>query len=254
MYNIIFLIICFFLNQLQSFASDSIDFVTKPTILKDERIILISKEQIFDANDKITIDDSRFRHNFKWDNKAPLNAKNKYHVNNKYDVGFFHKSSTVDSKICDPQTNICNCPLGSLFIENTDKKTLNQNVESPLVFQIELPLDLRNYKIVKNNYRQIKFYDDDNIVCDGYEIKTQNIFLYTDSNAQFVSISNKAKEWQLIKGVKNQNPQEESFLIAQFVEKINASYNFLDPKNICANAQKTYDKEKDMTIIDCTLK
>ena len=254
MSNIIFFIICFFLNQLQSFASDSIDFVTKPIILKDERIILISKEQIFDGNDKIIIDDSRFRHDFKWDSQAPLSAKNKYYVNSQYDVGFFYKSIAVDTKICDPQTNICHCPLGSLSIENIAKKTLNQNAELASVFQIELPLDLQNYKIVKNNYRQIKFYDDDNIVCHGYETKAQNIFLYTDNNGQFVSISNKTKEWELIKGAKNQNHQEESFLLAQFVEKIHASYNFLDPKNICTNGQKTYDKTKDIAIIDCTLK
>ncbi|MFZ9470266.1 MAG: hypothetical protein ACO26G_04360 [Rickettsiales bacterium] len=249
MYKLILILLCYFWNLDPLFADK---FITKQQIIDDERTTLISKEDIFDSNGKITLNNGELQDDFKWDNQIILNKKNQYILNNRYDLGFFHRSANVDTKICDPQTNICLCQVGDFFIENIDKKNNRQSINFQF-YQLELPLELQKYQITKKNHQLIKFYDDASIKCAGFETKSQNIFLYADNNGKFASLAKNSKEWKLIKGQKTENSQEEYFLVARFIDNISGNYSFFDPKNLCAKAFRSYNDKEDITQIDCTL-
>lgn len=242
------IIFCFLINQFDSLAKDSINFVSHQEIIADDRTRLISKEEVLNLGSSSKI----FGNDFKRSDQSILDQENKYYVNESYDLSFFHRTANITTKICEPKTNICSCPIGNLVVENNNNKIKNQNIKSIQFYQLEL-LDDKNYKIIEKNNYLIKFYDDDNIECYGYEFKTHNMFLYNDQNGKFVYISNRSKEWELIQGLKNQSQKEEFFLVGQFVEKISGYYNFNDPKNICASAKKTYDLDGNINGIDCTI-
>jgi len=225
------IIFCFLINQFDSLATNNNNFFTTKQLIIDQQIILISKNLIFDDSNKITSSPYlKLKNDFDWNNSSNLASNNKYFIDENYDVSYFYKLNYLENtKICDEKSNFCFCYSG------------------------QQKISLGESKIIKNsNFKKIKFYNTNDVLCDGNEAVEQNSFLLKDINNKFISISNKSKEWEQISKEKiNKNIAEENYLIAINIENTEYVYNFNDPKQICKNSKEFYDKENDMVLVDC---